>query len=78
MHEKVTHSYTPYQVVTSDSSTLRTYVLPYLRHWPWFILSLSLALAGAYVYLLYKQPTYRIQASLMLQDEKREIHKLTP
>jgi len=28
-------------------------------------------MAGAYVYLLYKQPIYKIQASLLLQDEKR-------
>ncbi|MBD2701422.1 polysaccharide biosynthesis tyrosine autokinase [Spirosoma sp. BT702] len=65
------HSYVPYQVVGSDNSVLRTHLLPYLRYWPWFIVSLGLALAGAYVYLKYKQPVYRIQASLLLQDEKR-------
>lgn len=68
---KSTPSYVPYQVVDSNNVALRTYLLPYLRRWPWFVLSLSLALAGAYGYLLYKQPIYRIQASLLLQDEKR-------
>ena len=66
-----THSYVPYQVVESSDSALRTYLLPNLRYWPLFVLSLGLALAGAYVFLLYKQPVYRIQASLMLQDEKK-------
>ncbi|WP_461113074.1 GumC family protein [Spirosoma jeollabukense] len=75
---KTTPSYTPYQMVDSNSISLRTYLLPYLRQWPWFILSLCLALGGAYVYLLYKQPTYRIQASLLLQDEKRGNGQTTP
>ncbi|MBD2752282.1 GumC family protein [Spirosoma validum] len=68
---KDTSSYVPYQVIDSNKVALRTYLAPYLRYWPLFVLSLLLALAGAYVYLLYKQPIYRIQASLLLQDEKR-------
>ena len=73
-----THSYVPYQVVDSDRSALRTHLMPYLRHWPWFILSLGITLAGAYVYLKYKQPIYRIQASLLLQDEKRGTAQTNP
>lgn len=73
-----THTYTPYQVVEPDKSALRTYLLPNLRYWPWFVLSVGLALAGAYVYLLYKQPIYRIQASLLLQDEKRGNSQTNP
>lgn len=72
------HSYTPYQVVESNGSILRSYLLPNLRYWPWFVLSVGLALAGAYVYLLYKQPIYRIQASLLLQDEKRGNAQTNP
>gem|GEM_PF-4150880 len=29
---------------------------PFLQRWPWFVLSLVVSLAGAYVYLLYQQP----------------------
>ncbi|WP_240163672.1 GumC family protein [Spirosoma taeanense] len=32
---------------------------------------MTLMLAGAYVYLAYKQPVYKIQASLLVQDEKK-------
>ena len=71
MNSRSSNSYVPYQVVDSGSSVLRTHILPYLRYWPWFVLSIGLSLAGAYVYLLYKQPIYKIQASLLLQDEKR-------
>lgn len=68
----------PYQVVEPAGPSLQTYLLPYLRHWPWFVLSLALSLAGAYVFLLYKQPIYRIQASLLLQDEKRGSGQANP
>lgn len=78
MSQKSAHSYVPYQVVESGSSPLRTHLSPYLRHWPWFVLSLALALAGAHLYLLYKQPIYRIQASLLLQDEKRGNGQTNP
>ena len=71
MANSSSHSYVPYQVVSSDNTAVRSYLIPYLRNWPWYVLSLMLAMAGGYVYLLYKQPIYRIQASLMLQDEKR-------
>ena len=71
MANKSTHSYVPYQVVSADNPPISSYLAPYLRHWPWYVLSLLLAIGGAYAYLLYKQPIYRIQASLMLQDEKR-------
>ncbi|GAB3756429.1 GumC family protein [Spirosoma pomorum] len=69
MTNRSTHAYAPYQVVDANQST-RHFLLPYTRHWPWYILSICLALAGAYAYLLYKQPVYRVQASLLLQDEK--------
>ncbi|MFD2937179.1 GumC family protein [Spirosoma flavum] len=78
MADNSSHSYVPYQVVDSNDSALRTHILPYLRYWPWFVLSLGLAFAGAYVYLLYKQPVYRIQASLLLQDEKRGNSQTNP
>ncbi|WP_227686917.1 GumC family protein [Spirosoma arboris] len=78
MNDNSAHSYVPYQVVSADNSALRTYIMPLLRHWPWYVLSLSIALAGAYVYLLYKQPIYRTQASLLLQDEKRGNAQANP
>ncbi|WP_375447780.1 GumC family protein [uncultured Fibrella sp.] len=60
--------YTPYSLMDSNGPNVRAILLRYFRHWPWFVLSLGLALGGAYLYLLYKQPTYRVQASLLLLD----------
>lgn len=78
MSNHSTPSYVPYQVVESEGPNLRAYLAPYLRNWPWYLLSLALALAAAYVYLLFKQPVYRIQATLMLQDEKRGSEQTSP
>lgn len=50
---------------------MRALVMRYLRKWPWFVLCVGLALAAGYVYLLYKQPIYRVQASLLVLDEKK-------
>lgn len=63
-----TAAYTPYSLMDSNSPNVRAILLRYLRHWPWFVLSLGLALGGAYLYLLYKQPIYRVQASVLLLD----------
>lgn len=78
MNHKYTSEYTTYQMVDFHSPTLRSYLTPYLRHWPWFVLSLALALSAAYAYLLYKQPIYRIEANLLLQDEKRGNEQANP
>ena len=77
MH-KLSAPYTPYQVVDQTPTTLRTYLAPYLRKWPWFVGSLALALAGAYLYMQYKQPVYRIEASLMIQDENKGNQPASP
>lgn len=71
-------SYASYQLVDASKSNLRTYLAPYISKWPWYALSIGLAIACAYVYTLYKQPIYRIQASLMIQDEKRGNQQTNP
>ena len=60
-----------FQIVEAESPSVRPVLMRYLRQWPWFVLSIALGLAGAHVYLLYKQPTYRSQASLLIMDEKK-------
>lgn len=65
------YSYAQYQVVESENSNVRLIISRYLHNWPWLVLSVGLALAGAYVYLLYKPPIYKAQASLLVLDEKK-------
>ncbi|GAB3800298.1 tyrosine-protein kinase [Spirosoma humi] len=68
------YSYTPYQVYSADNQpNLRVILLRYLKHWKWFVLSLILAGAGAYIYLIYQTPIYKIQASLLIKDDKKGL-----
>lgn len=65
-----TYSYTPYQMVDPGNPNIRAVLMRYVRKWPWFLLCIGIALGCAYMYLLYKQPVYKIQASLLVLDEK--------
>ncbi|MBC3789117.1 GumC family protein [Spirosoma utsteinense] len=68
----VTNPYTPYQAYEVEPElNLRAMLMRYVRNWPWFVLSLLLALGAAYVYLLYQPPGYRVKASLLIKDEKK-------
>lgn len=64
------YSYVPYQVVDGETKNLRTVLMRYLRNWPWFIVSISIAIGAAYIYLLYQPPIYKVQASLLIKDDK--------
>ncbi len=67
------YSYIPYQVVDNEGQNIRATVMRYLRQWPWFVASLIVALAGAYVYLLYQQPVYKVQATLLIKNDKKSM-----
>jgi capsular exopolysaccharide synthesis family protein len=45
-------------------------VRKYLRHWPWFLLSMALFYAAAKIYLRYTEPQYFSTTSLKLQETK--------
>lgn len=40
-------------------------------YWKWFVVSIVLCLLCAFVYLRYATPVYRIQATVMINDEKK-------
>lgn len=40
-------------------------------YWKWFVVSIVLCLLCAFVYLRYTAPVYRIQATVMINDEKK-------
>ncbi|GAB3804775.1 polysaccharide biosynthesis tyrosine autokinase [Spirosoma humi] len=67
-----TNPYTPYQAYEVEPQpNLRAMLMRYVRNWPWFVVSLVLALGAAYVYLLYQPPGYKVKASLLIKDEKK-------
>ncbi|MGX5818967.1 GumC family protein [Chitinophaga lutea] len=45
----------------------------YLSHWPLFLLATVLAIAGAFAYLRYATPTYRVSSTLLVKEESKKI-----
>lgn len=43
----------------------------YIIHWPWFVVSVLAFLIGAWVYLHFQTPVYRVSASIMIKDDKK-------
>lgn len=54
-----------------EEFNLRLFLLKYLRYWYWFIIALAVTLGGAYFYLQYTVPIYKITASILIKDEKK-------
>ncbi|MCX6218967.1 tyrosine-protein kinase family protein [Spirosoma sp.] len=74
MSNSSNYAYAPYQEYEAENSpNLRLILMRYARHWKWFVLSLILAGAGAYVYIKYQTPIYKIQTSLLIKDDKKGL-----
>ena len=41
-----------------------------ILHWTWFVVSILVCLAGAYIYLRYSTPVYQAYAKLLIKDEQ--------
>src|SRR5690554_5209352 len=54
----------------SRSPSLRDQILQYLRYWPWFLLTVILALGVATVYLRYATTVFSTKATILIKDEK--------
>ncbi|MFN4087186.1 MAG: GumC family protein [Spirosomataceae bacterium] len=50
---------------------LRATLYKYIRHGWWFLISLAVCLIGAFFYLRYATPIYKVSATLLIKDEKR-------
>ncbi|WP_080241228.1 GumC family protein [Spirosoma rigui] len=74
MSSQNNYAYAPYQVYEAESSpNLRVILMRYARHWKWFVLSLVLAGAGAYVFFMFQTPIYKVQTSLLIKDDKKGL-----
>lgn len=43
----------------------------YLSHWRYFVISMSVTMVMAIVYLYFSKPVYEVKATLLIQDEKK-------
>lgn len=48
----------------------------YTKHWKWFVFSIILAVAGAFVYIRYATPQYEAKAKIQIVDEKNSSSTL--
>lgn len=46
------------------------FIFKYLRYWYWFLLTMVLGYVGAYLYLKKYTPIYKVNATLLIKDEK--------
>ena len=54
-----------------EEFNLKLVIGKYLRYWYWFVLSVALAVLGAFFYMRYATPIYSSSAVLLIKDEKK-------
>jgi len=56
--------------IANNEPTLREQIAIYVRHWPWFIITVLIAVTIAYVYLRYTIPYYQTSTSIIIKDSQ--------
>lgn len=57
--------------IRESESSIQEQIEKYLIHWKWFVLTIILALAMAFLYLRYATPQFRASTSIAIKDDKR-------
>ncbi|WP_299819010.1 polysaccharide biosynthesis tyrosine autokinase [uncultured Pontibacter sp.] len=60
-------------IVKKEEDLLTILVYRFLPFWPLFLVLLVLALAGAYGYMRYVEPSYEVSATLIIKDENKGV-----
>ncbi|SFW65218.1 capsular exopolysaccharide family [Sinomicrobium oceani] len=61
----------PLRPAGDEEINLRDQLDAYLVHWKWFVISVVLCVALAFVYLRYATPQYSVSATIMIKDDKK-------
>lgn len=54
-----------------EKTDFQAILFKYVIRWPWFVASVIVCLAGAWLYLKYTTPVYNISASVIIKDDKK-------
>jgi len=54
---------------------IREVIYKYLRNWKWFLASVILSLAAAYIYIQYQVPQYNIVINILIRDNQNSADK---
>ncbi|MCC4214240.1 GumC family protein [Leeuwenhoekiella parthenopeia] len=68
----MTHSNNFKQSHTEEEINIREELEKYLRYWPWFVITVLVAIIGAFVYLRLTVPVYNTVASVIIKDEESQ------
>jgi len=60
-------------IYQEESIDIKKYLFKFLANWYWFAITLSLALAIAYMVNRYSEPTYTISSSLIISDKQSDV-----
>lgn len=58
-----------FAVLEDDKGDLKQELRKYIRHWPWFVLTLILTFVSAYIYVRYAPRVYKTAAKIKILDE---------
>lgn len=56
----------------TNTFNLREFLEKYLYHWKWFILGLIVAMMGAFLYLRYDTPKFKVEATILVYNKENE------
>jgi len=56
-----------------DSNLFSELIFKYLPYWPLFLITLAIAIAGAWLYMKVATPIYEVSAAIMVKDEKKGV-----
>ena len=54
-----------------EKTDYQAVLFKYIIRWPWFVASVIVCLACAWLYLQYTTPIYNISASIIIKDDKK-------
>ncbi|OIN57802.1 GumC family protein [Arsenicibacter rosenii] len=72
---KTTSTYDPYTAYEADRAVVQMALRRYVRQWKWFVGSIIVCLGLAFAYVYRQQPVYKIQASVLIKDEKKGVEE---
>ncbi|PIF47094.1 capsular exopolysaccharide synthesis family protein [Chryseobacterium sp. 52] len=55
---------------SSSNVNISEIIKPYLRKWPWFVVSAIIAIALGYISLKFMVPVYDVQSTILIKDAK--------
>lgn len=62
-----------HNIYQEESIDIKKYLFKFLANWYWFAITLSVALAIAYMVNRYSEPTYTVSSSVIISDKQNEM-----